>query len=139
MTIFISNVYSFFIQFQENWNRFSSKILLFTTYLLVLDHHLICRSWLVHVEKFSSKELYGILILLRSNMSTSQDYFNSKFANQHLNWKDIYVLPRKINIWENILKLNKILFLLRKSTTYLCSFCTSTEKNSRAHLFCLPW
>lgn len=53
--------------------------------LLVLDHHLICRSWLVNVEKFSSKELYGILILLRSNISTSQDYFNNKFANQHLN------------------------------------------------------
>ena len=103
MIIFISNVYSFFIQFQENWIK--QNILIHD--LLVLDHHLICGSWLVNVEKFSSKELYGILIFLRSNISTSQDYFNKKLANQHLNWKGIYVLPRKITfgkIFSNLIK-----------------------------------
>lgn len=107
-----------------------------------MEHHLTYRSCLVNFEKFSSKELYGTLISLRSSIPTSQNYLNNKCTNRNLNWKNICSLPCKgtldsdmrffqYKILNNIFYPHKKLFLLGKSTTFLCSLFEATEEAAK--------
>ena len=114
--------------------------------MLILDHHLIKKNRLLTVEKLDSKELYSILISTKLNKPTSQAYFEKLFTLSEQDWKNIYILPRRVTtdthlrnfqfkILNNILYLNKKLFTFGISDSALCSFCLSEEETA-IHIFC---
>ena len=133
MTIFNSDRYNLFTQFQETGNRLSSKILFSWPVSYGPSSNLeeyFGQCWkvlLLNVEKFF------ILISVRASILTSQNYFNNKFASQNLNWKKIYVLPH-IYLFFNInfraIVSTFMIFLFEKSTAFLCSFCVSMGKTT---------
>ena len=64
---------------------------------------------------------------------TSQSYYEKLLETTNLNWKEIYILPRKVYVdtnlrmfqyksLNNILFLNKLLFKFEKAQSPLCSF-----------------
>ena len=96
------------------------------------------------LEKLSSKELYSILITKFTNKPSSNVYFEKIFPNTKFDWRKIYILPRITTIntllrsfqykaLNNILFLNKKLFVLRIKKTSLCSFCNKEE--TPLHIF----
>ena len=107
--------------------------------LLTLNHHIIFNSRILSAEKLSSKEIYLILIHNLKRKPTSQSYFENTFPNDTLDWKSIYLLPRKVTICtksrifqykilNNILFLNKKLCMFGKTNSPLCSFCKLNEE-----------
>ena len=63
-----------------------------------------------------SRELYNILVYISPCKPVSQAYFENLFREQELNWKDIYVLPRKVSLDCNVRSfqykvLNNVLYL----------------------------
>jgi hypothetical protein len=97
------------------------------------------------MEKLVSRQIYAILIRKRAHTPTSQLYYIAKFPSFENNWLKIYSLPRRITknaydrvfqykILNNVLYLNKKLFLFGKSDTSLCSFCENAEEDM-THLF----
>ena len=99
-----------------------------------LRHHLIKNNQILALEKLIPKELYSLSIFLKTEIPTSRKYFIRLFPNLQCDWKDIYLLPRKVTIdtklrifqyklLSNILYLNKHLFMYRKKDTKHCSFC----------------
>ena len=113
--------------------------------LLLLNHHLIKKNNLISIEKLHCRELYNILVYNSPHKPTSQTYFENIFENQEINWKDIYTLPRKVSIdcnvrsfqykvLNNILYLNKKLFIFGKSPSSLCSYCKEADETV-LHLF----
>ena len=113
--------------------------------LVHLDHHLIKNNSILALKKLSPAEIYSLLILLRNNIPTSQKYYKKIFTNVDIEWKDIYLLPRKVTIetklrifqykiLNNILYLNKHLFLFRKKDNKFCSYCL-TEEETITHIF----
>lgn len=130
MTIFNSDRYNLFTQFQETGNRLSSKILFSWPISYGPSSNLeesfgqCWKVFLLNVEKFF------ILISLRPSILTSQNYFNNKFASQNLNWKNIYVLPHiylffNINFWAIV-------------STFMIFFCLRSLLLFYAH-FVYPW
>ena len=112
---------------------------------LIHDHHLIKGARFLTLEKLSSKELYSILITKFTNKPSSNVYFEKIFPNMKLDWRKIYILPRittvntylrsfQYKILNNILFLNKKLFVFRKKNTPLCSFCNK-EEETLLHIF----
>ena len=94
--------------------------------------------------KLNSKKLY-ILILGYYKKPTSQGYFEAFFESSTIDWKYIYLLPRKtaINtkhrsfqykILNNVLYPNKLLFKFGKVQSPLRSFWKSAEETI-IHLF----
>ena len=99
-----------------------------------LSHHLIKNNQILALEKRIPKELYSLSIFLKTEIPTSQKYFIRLFPNLQCDWKGIYFLTRKVTIdtklrifqyklLNNILHLNKHLFMFRKKDTKHCSFC----------------
>ena len=112
---------------------------------LMHDHDLIKGAQFLTLEKLSSKELYSILITKFTNKPSSNVYFEKIFPNMKLDWRKIYILPRittvntylrsfQYKILNNILFLNKKLFVFRKKNTPLCSFCNK-EEQTLLHIF----
>ena len=110
-----------------------------------LSHHLIKNNQILALEKLIPKELYSLSIFLKTEIPTSQKYFMRLFPNLQCDWKDIYLLPRKVTIdtklrifqyklLNNILYLNKHLFMFRKKDTKHCSFCKLQDETIN-HLF----
>ena len=77
---------------------------------------------------------------------TPQVHFENLFREQELNWKEIHILPRKVSldcnvrsfqykVLNNILYLNKKLFIFGKSPPYFCSLCKQTDETILLHLF----
>ena len=110
-----------------------------------LSHHLIEKNQILVLEKLISKELYSLSIFLKTEIPASQKYFIRLFPNLQYGWKDIYLLPRKVTIdtklrifqyklLNNILYLNKHLFMFRKNDTKHCSFC-NLQNETINHLF----
>ena len=102
--------------------------------IIYLNHHLIENNQILVTEKFIPKELYSLSIVLKNELPTSQKYFCNIFPNLQVEWKKIYLLPRKVSndtnlhmfqykILNNILYLNKQLFIFNKKDTKLCSYC----------------
>ena len=71
---------------------------------------------------------------------TSQSYYEKSLETTNLNWKEIYILPRKVSIetklrmfqykiLNNILFLKKLLFKFEKVPSPLCSFATLRMKH----------
>ena len=92
---------------------------------IYLNHHLIKNNQILVIEKFIPKELYSLSIVLKNELPTSQKYFCNIFLNLQVEWKNIYVLPRKVSndnnshmfqykILNNILYLKKQLFIFNK-------------------------
>ena len=113
--------------------------------LLIHDHHLFKGARILTFEKLSSKELYSILITKFTNKPSTNVYFEKIFPNMKLDWRKIYILPRmttvntylrsfQYKILNNILFLNKKLFVFRKKNTPLCSFCNK-EEETPLHIF----
>ena len=109
------------------------------------EHHIIKNSRIVSLNKLISKEIYNYLITEKFDKPTSQKYFENLFNDQNLKWELIYTLPRKITkdsytrnfqykILNNILYLNKKLYLFGKVETPLCSYCMLYDE-SIIHLF----
>ena len=63
-----------------------------------LSHHLIEKNQILVLEKRISKELYSLSVFLKTEIPTSQKYFMRLFPNLQCDWKDIYLLPRKVTI-----------------------------------------
>ena len=93
--------------------------------IIYLNHHLIKNNQILVIEKFIPKELYSLSIVLKNELPTSQKYFCNIFLNLEVEWKNIYVLPRKVSndnnshmfqykILNNILYLKKQLFIFNK-------------------------
>ena len=87
------------------------------------------------LKKLSSKQLYSLLIsAIDHHQATSQKYFDNLFPDIKLPWKKIYVTAQKVaanrhlrcfnfKIINNVLYLNKKLFLFGQTQSPLCSFC----------------
>ena len=94
--------------------------------LSLLNHYLIKKNNLISLDKLHSREVYNILVYTSPpHKPTSQVYFENLFREQDLNWKEIYILPRKVSldcnvrsfqykVLNNVLYLNKKLFILEK-------------------------
>ena len=63
-----------------------------------LSHHLIKNTQILALEKLIPKELYSLSIFLKTEIPTSPRYFIRLFPNLQCDWKDIYLLPRKVTI-----------------------------------------
>ena len=81
----------------------------------------------------------------KATKPTSQKYFNEKFDLLCTDWEKIYLLPRLVTkntylrsfqykILNNILYLNKKLFIFGLKASPLCSFCQEDEETT-IHLF----
>ena len=66
--------------------------------LIYLNHHLIKNNSIVAIEKLIPAELYSLSIVNRQNIPTSQKYYKNLFPNFDIEWKDVYILPRKVTI-----------------------------------------
>ena len=115
----------------SNWKNSNT----FTT----TQHHFIRNSRDLTVQKATSKELYWILITTVKHKPTSQKYFEKKFTDLSLDWKEIYMIPRIVSsntymscfqykVLNNTLFLNKKLFLFKKSNSPLYSFCDEEDE-----------
>ena len=112
---------------------------------MLFNHHLVKNNNLISLDKFHCRELCNILVQISPHKPTSQIYFESLFREQDLNWKEIYLLPRKISldcsvrsfqykVLNNVLYPNKKLFIFGKSSFPLCSFCKNIDETI-LHLF----
>ena len=86
-----------------------------------------------------------IIAYTSPHKSTSQVYFENLFCEQELNWKEIYIIPQKVSVdcnvrsfqykvLNNVLYLNKKLFIFGKTRSSLCSFCKQADETI-LHLF----
>ena len=107
--------------------------------LLLLNHHLIKKNNLISLNKLHCRELYDVLVYTSPDQPTSLVYFENLFREQELNWKEIYILPRKVSldcnvrsfqykVLNNVLYLNKKMFIFGKSPSSLCSFCKQADQ-----------
>ena len=108
----------------SNWKNIfkqNNDINTFTT----TRYHFIRKSGVLTVQKATSKELYWILITTVKHKPTSQNYFEKKFTDLSLDWKEIYMIPRIVSnytyvkcfqykVLNNTLFLKKKLFLFKK-------------------------
>ena len=70
--------------------------------LLLLNHHLIKKNNLISLNKLHCRELYDVLVYTSPDKPTSHVYFENLFREQELNWKEIYILPRKVSLDCNV-------------------------------------
>ena len=109
------------------------------------DHHLIKSNQIYSLNKCDSKELYCPQISLNNSKTRSQLYFKDLFQNKDIDWKHVYLSPRRVTvdtnlpifqykILNNVLYLNEKLFRFKKISCPLCSFCQS-KNETPIHLF----
>ena len=107
--------------------------------LLIKDHNIIKKHQVYSITRLDTKELYKLQIILRCKKPTSQSYFKNYFKTDDFDWKKIYVIPRIVTIdtkqrafqykiLNNILYLNKMLFLFGITKNSMCSFCKTQEE-----------
>ena len=94
------------------------------------------------LKKLSSKQLYSLLIsAIDHHQATSQKYFDNLFPDIKLPWKKFYLTAHKVaanrhlrcfnfKIINNVLYLNKKLFLFGKTQSPLCSFCHTKSQTT---------
>ena len=98
-------------------------------------------SQILAIKKLIPKELCSLSIVLKNELPASQKHFCNIFPNLQVEWKEIYRLLRKISIdtnlrmfqykiLNNILYLNKQLFIFNKKDTKLCSYCRLQDKTT---------
>ena len=110
-----------------------------------MNHHLIKNSKILAIEKLIPKELYSSSIVLKNELPASQKYSCNIFPSLQIEWKEIYLLPHKVSIdtnlrlfqykiLNNILYLNKQIFIFNKKETKLCSYCRLQDETIN-HIF----
>ena len=113
--------------------------------LALFDHHLSRNCHIYCLQKLTSKELYQLKIDFNPCLPTARSYFETYFKNTDFDWKNIYLLPRRITvdtymrmfqykILNNILYLNKMLVRFGIKQTSSCSYC-KLENETALHLF----
>ena len=113
--------------------------------LSVYDYHLIKRSQIYSLDKCNSKELRCLKISLNNSKTRSQLYFEDFFQNRDVDWKHLYLLPRRVTVDTNlrifqykilngVLYLNEKLFRFITISFPLCFFWQS-ENETPLHLF----
>ena len=91
---------------------------------MYLNHHSIKNNQILAIEKLIPRDLCSLFIVLKNELSTSQNHFTNIFPNLQVEWKEIYILLRKVSIdtnlrmfqykiLNNILCLNKQAFILK--------------------------
>ena len=70
--------------------------------LVIQDHHLIKEYQILSLNKLNSATLYEILIEANKIKPTSQTYFENLLSNFNLDWKNIYLLPRRVTLDTNL-------------------------------------
>ena len=110
-----------------------------------MNHHLIKNSQILAIEKLIRKELHSLSIVLKNELPMSQKHFCNIFPNLQVKWKKIYLLPPKVShdsnlrmfqykILNNVLYLNKQLFIFNKKDTKLCLYCRLQDETIN-HIF----
>ena len=123
---------------QSNWKNIIKQNNDINTFTIT-QHHFIRNSRVLTVQKATSKELYWILITTLKLKPTSQKYFEKKFTDLNLDWKEIYMIPRIVSsnthmrcfqykVLNNTLFLNKKHFLFKKSNSPLYYFCDEEDE-----------
>ena len=113
--------------------------------LVIPDHHIIRKHHMYFLNRLSSKEIYNFLIAQKEEQTSSRLYYQKKFRNSHLDWKNIDLLVRIITkdshqrafqfkLLSNVLHLKKMPFKFGKSGSPLCSFCNLKDETPY-HLF----
>ena len=109
------------------------------------NHQLIKKYQILSLNKLNSATLYEILFEANKIKPTSQTYFENLFSNFNLDWKSIYLSPRRgtldtnlrmfqYKLLNNVLYLNKMLFMFKKVDYPLFSYCNDKEETP-LHLF----
>ena len=62
--------------------------------LVIFDHHIVRKSQICSLNKFTSKELYLILVDANTVKPRAQYYFENIFQSSNFNWKKLYFLIR---------------------------------------------
>ena len=107
--------------------------------LVFYDNHLSKGGLIYGLNKLNSKELYQLQINFNPAIPTAQENFNKQFDQSNLHWKQIYLLGRKTTIntslrmfqykmLNNILFLNKKLFIFGLVDNSKCSFCKLNDE-----------
>ena len=118
----------------KNINKQNNDINTFTT----MHHHFIRNSRFLTVQKATSKEIYWILITTVEHKPTSQKYSEEKLTELSLDWKEIYMTPRIVSsntymrcfqykVFNDVLFLNKKLFLFEKKKIHLYFYCPNVR------------
>ena len=84
--------------------------------IIYFNHHLIKNNQILAIDKLIPKELYSLSVFLKNELPTAQKYFCNIFPNLQVEWKKIYLLPRKFSNDTNLRMfqykiLNNILYL----------------------------
>ena len=104
---------------------------------------MIKKHQILSLNKLNSATLYEILIEANKIKPTSQTYFENLFSNFNLDWKSIYLLPRRVTLdtnlrmfqyklSNNVLYLYKTLFRFKKVDSPLGLYC---NEETPLHLF----
>ena len=59
--------------------------------LIINEHQLIKKHQIYCLEKLNIRKLYHIQLIIKVEKPTAQTYFEKKFQNPELEWKDIYI------------------------------------------------
>ena len=70
--------------------------------LSVYDHHLIKSNQTYSLNKCNSKELYRLQISLNNSKTRSQLYFEDLIQKKDIDWKHVYLLPRRVTVDTNL-------------------------------------
>ena len=118
----------------------------------LVDKNGSCKNWYTVKHEYDlQNNLYfqwmQLVNAIPSNWKNiiKQKYFEKKFTDLSLDWKEIYMIPRIVSsntymrcfqyeVLNNTLFLNKKLFLFKKSNSPLCSFCNE-EDETIFHLY----
>ena len=109
------------------------------------DTSFVFKEQLMSIDTIRTKEFYNLLISKIFKQPSSQKTIARKLNAEISNWKEIYVLPRKIThdwysrifqykILNNILYFNKHLHRFKIVSTSFCSLCSSVNE-AVFHLF----
>ena len=97
------------------------------------------------IEKLVPKGLHSSSSTLKNELPTSQKYFSNILPKSQVEWKEIYLLPRKVSIDNNllmfqykilkiVLHLNQQLFIFNEKDAKLCSYCRLQDETIN-HIF----
>ena len=70
--------------------------------LSMYDHHMIKKNQIYYSDKCNSKELYCLQISLNNSKTRSQLYFEDLFQIKDVDWKHVYLLPRRVTVDTNL-------------------------------------
>ena len=70
--------------------------------LIFNEHHLIKKHQICCLGNLNERELFNVQLTPSVEKLTAQTYFDKKFQNLGLEWKNIYTLPGRVTINTNL-------------------------------------